>query len=149
MREPFKNYHLFNKKQVKEFHAQLKKQFGFTGKLDYLFFEKKDKIYIQTKDIAKINLEKLNLNNLGLYIAKKEQNGLRLSIEGAQLIGPKATKNILEVNDPKPWLLGQDIDAINPLKSFVIIKYKKDFLGSGNYKDKKILNYIPKARRMR
>jgi len=104
MRNPYKNYKVLNKKQIKEFHQELKKQFNFEGKLDYNLFQKNDKIYIVSKALNKIQLEKLNLNSLGLYIAKKELYGIRLSIEGSQLIGPKSKKNILEVNDPKHWL---------------------------------------------
>ena len=59
MKKPYKNYNLLNNKQVKELHSMLKEQFDFSEKLDYLFFEKKDKIYIVAKDLAKINLEKL------------------------------------------------------------------------------------------
>jgi len=147
MKKPFKNYKILNRKQIKEFHQDLKEQFNFEGKLDYNFFQKNDKIYIVSKALNEIQLEKLNLNSLGLYIAKKESFGIRLSIEGSQLIGPKSKKNILEVKDSNPWLTGENIESEKEFKQFVIIKHKKDYLGSGPYKDHKILNHVPKSRR--
>ena len=80
------------------------------------------------------------------------ENGIRLSIEGSQIIGPKATKNVVEINDEqvKQWLKGEDleIEDKNNYSGFVIIKNKNDFLGTGKIKDNKILNYVNKGRRV-
>ena len=115
---------------------------------DYLFFQKREKFYIISKKFKDLNIENLNLNSLGLYIAKKENTGIRLSIEGSQIIGPYCNKNILNLKNPNEWLQGKDITTNKKLKGFVIIKHKKDFLGSGYYKKNKILNFIPKSRRI-
>jgi NOL1/NOP2/fmu family ribosome biogenesis protein len=32
---------------------------------------------------------------------------------------------------------------------FVILKHENDFLGTGKYKNEKILNFVPKARRFK
>jgi len=47
------------------------------------------------------------------------------------------------------WLKGQDIDIKGNYKGFVILKHENDFLGTGKYKDGKVLNYVPKARRFK
>jgi len=149
MKTLYKNYQILNNKQVKEFHKKLKEQFDFSDKLDYLFFQKKEKIYIVSKSLLKLPIENIRMNSLGLYIAKKEINGIRLSIEGSQLIGPKSKKNILNLINPDPWLKGETIEVNKKLGPIVIIKSKKDYLGSGIYKDGKILNFIPKSRRIK
>ncbi len=143
------NHRRFNNKEIKQFHQRLKKQFGFTGKLPYAFFMRKDKIYIISKGYDLLQTEKLNINSLGLYIAKIERSGIRLSIEGSQLIGPNSKKNIIELDSPEEWLQGKDIENKQNAKSFVLIKYKDDFLGCGFCKNDKILNFIPKSRRLR
>ena len=142
-------YQVMNSKEVKVFHKKLEGQFGFKGRLDCLFFEKKDKIYIISKGYRDLDVKKFNINSMGLYIAKEDLGGVRLSVEGSQLVGPKSSKNIVEVLDPKEWMCGNDILVKEKLKNFVLVKYKKDFLGCGFFKKGKLLNYIPKSRRMK
>lgn len=43
---------------------------------------------------------------------------------------------------------GSDLDKESSEKGFVIISNGKDFFGSGRVKDGKILNYVPKVRRL-
>ena len=80
------------------------------------------------------------------------ENEIRLSIEGSQIIGPKAAKNVVEINEEqtKEWLKGEDleIDGKSNYSGFVIIKHNADFLGTGKYKENKILNYVSKSRRI-
>ena len=144
-----RNYIPLNNKQVKEVHKKLKDQFEFSEKLDHVFFQKKDKIYIISKDFRKIDPKNFSINAIGLYIIKIEKPGLRLSIEGSQIIGPKTNKNILELDNPEEWLKGKDIELNKKLGPIVIIKYKKDFLGSGICSKGKVINCIPKSRRVK
>ncbi|MEA2035871.1 MAG: hypothetical protein U9O94_00075 [Nanoarchaeota archaeon] len=146
-----KNLKLFDRKDKKRFLEILKKQFGFEDKLDYNFFiNTKNKVFIVNKEIAEIDLSKIRINSLGSYIAEYRHDEVRLTIEGSQIIGEKAKKNILELNDPeiKEWLSGKDIDKQTDLKGFVIIKNKEDFIGSGKVSNNRILNYVPKIRRI-
>ena len=142
---------ILSKKEVKKLIKQIQVIFGIKNlKLDYLFFKNNDnKIYILSKEFSSLDSSKFKINNLGLYIIKIEPFGIRLSIEGSQLIGKKATKNILEIDDPKEWMKGNDIVADKKYKSGVLIKYKDNFLGSGFYSKGKIINFIPKSRRVR
>lgn len=142
---------ILNKKEIKGILDILEKQFGFKGTLDYAFLlSEKNKIYIINKEVEKVDLSKLRVNSYGLYIAELRDNKIRLSIEGSQLIGPKSTKNILELDDKtaREWLKGVDIDYKGGLKGFIMIKDKKDFLGCGKVAIGKILNYVPKTRRL-
>lgn len=146
------NLKFLNKKEIKNILNLIKNQWNCDIELDYVFLiSEKDKIYIVNKEISKIDLSKLRINSIGLYFGTVvEGNSLRLSIEGSQFIGPKAKKNIIELNEKefKEWMKGIDIEKDVEEKGFVIIKYKDDFLGCGKAVDKKILNYVPKARRL-
>ncbi len=145
------NLKILNKKQIKLILKKLEAQFGFKDTLDFVFLQNREgKIFLINKDIAKVDLSKLRINSIGLYFGKIEQDELRLSIEGSQLIGKKAKKNIVELNSQqlKQWLKGEDIEN-NKHQDFVIIRHNKDFLGTGKAKQDKILNFVPKARRIK
>ena len=135
--------------------SQIESEYGYKPEdfLDkYVFFvSDKNKIYLINNDIKDINLEKVRINSLGLYLCEINNNQIRLSIEGSQMIGPKATKNILEVDDltARSWLKGEDLECDPSLNSFVIIKNNNDFLGCGKCKEGKVFSYMPKIRRIR
>jgi len=148
------NYEILNSKQVKDLIEKLTEQYGAVPAnfKEHGFIRGKDNIYLITKDLALANLEGLRVNNLGLYIAeyKLEKNQARLSIEGSQIIGPVATKNVceLDIEQRAEWMRGNDIEINGEFSGYVIIKCGTDFLGTGRYKEGKILNHVPKARRL-
>jgi len=142
---------ILNSKEIKEILKLIEKQWNVKIKLEYTFLKNnKNRVFIINKDIEKIELEKLRVNSFGLYFCEIDNMGIRLSIEGSQIIGPKATKNIVEINSLqiKQWLKGEDLEVNGNYSGFVIIKHKNDFLGSGKYKNGKILNYVSKSRRI-
>jgi len=102
------------------------------------------------KDIANIDLNKIRINSVGLYIAEFSNNEIRLSIEGSQLIGPNSKKNIIELNEKeaREWLKGKDLERETEIEGFAIIKHNNDYLGSGKSTKQRILNFIPKTRRL-
>ncbi len=147
------NLRILDRKEKKEFLGLLKKQFGFSEKLDYVFLiNNKNRLFIVNKEIADVNLEKLKINSIGLYIAEFKNNEVRLSIEGSQLIAPKSKSNVIELDEKevKDWLGGKDLKTKIDEKTdgFVILKCGKDYFGSGKIKQGNILNFIPKARRL-
>lgn len=123
----------------------------------YVFYiSDKNKVYIVNNKIKETNMDKLRINSFGLYFCEINREKIRLSIEGSQIIGPYATKNIVEFNDEtaKKWIMGEDIDNWKEENTgFLIIKHKIndnfDFLGCGKYKEGRILNFIPKQRRIK
>ena len=142
---------ILTSKEVKAIRQLIEKNWGFSEKLEYAFLQSgKDRVYIVSRDIAKLDFEKLHLNSAGLYIAEVKDEQIRLSIEGAQLIGPKATKNVVELSEDevKQWIKGSDIKKEGDWEGFVIVKYGNDYLGSGKYKEGMILNFVPKVRRL-
>ena len=146
------NLKFLNKKESGRILNKIKEQFGIK-KLDFdygILQNKQGRIFLISKDINKVDLSRLRINELGLYVARLDK-GLRLTIEGSQLFGKYATKNIYEVNgeEANSWLQGNEIDCSKEFNGFVIVKYKDNYLGSGKCKNNKILNFIPKERRIK
>lgn len=149
------NLKKLNSKEKKKILKVLEENYGFTDKLDYIFLlkEKKGKIYLLNKEFEDIDLEELKVDSLGLYLgALLDNNKIRLSIEGCQLIGPFAKKNVFEINDAlhKLWIRGYNLEVNPEMNGFIIIKHNKDFIGCGKFvfEEGQIHNYIPKARRI-
>ena len=143
---------ILNNKEIKEILRLLYNQFGFIDKLDYVFLmNQRNKIYLVNRDIERLDIDNLRIDALGLYFGEINHGSLRLSIEGSQIIGGRAKKNIVELSkeDAESWSMGNDIDKEFNVHGFIILKYKKDFIGCGRYKEGKIFNYVPKERRLR
>ncbi|MEM4263588.1 MAG: hypothetical protein QW666_01680 [Candidatus Woesearchaeota archaeon] len=139
-------------KERRHFISLINKQWGCEFKPDYAFLlSEKEKIYAINPDISKINLSLFRISSVGMYFAELKRGELRLSIEGSQIIGPLATKNVAELNDKEAidWLRGKDLNKQGEWSGFVIIKHNDDFLGTGKYAvDGRILNFVPKSRRL-
>ena len=142
-------------KEATQFLKSIKEQWGADfSKLretHALFRSPKDKIYLAHKDVAKVDWSRFRIQSIGLYIADVKGGQLRLSIEGSQLIGPKATKNVVDIDKDELllWLQGKDLEKAGDWSNFVIIRYNKDYCGSGKYKEGMILNFVPKTRRVK
>jgi len=142
---------ILNSKEIKEILKLIEKQWNSKLKFDYGFLKNnRNRVFIINKDIQKIELEKLRINSIGMYFCETRNNEIRLSIEGSQIVGPKASKNIIEINEPqvKQWFKGEDLEINGNYDGFVIIKHNNDFLGTGKYKSGKVLNYVRKSRRI-
>ena len=141
---------ILNSKEKKAVSKLISKQFKCDFKFEYeVFMNQKNKLFILNKDVSKIDLEKLRVNSLGLYFGVKYDNEIRLSIEGSEIIGMIAKKNVLELTEieAEKWMSGEDFEVDSNLSGFVIIKNKTDFLGCGKISNKKLFNYVPKERR--
>ncbi len=144
-----KNFKLLNRKDIKNLNKQLIEQFGSEFKFkEYAVFKTpKNRIYIVNKEFDLIDYSKLKINNIGLYFMTIEKDGLRLSIDGSQIF--MAKKNIIELdkNDFENWMSGKDLE-LEHSRGYVILKYGKNVLGCGKSLGEKILNYVPKERRV-
>ncbi len=143
---------ILNSKETKHVLKLLEEEFGFTGNFkQYAVLQnKKDKLYLVNREIANIPLDALGIDSIGMYFGEVMGYGIRLSIEGSQLIGKDCTKNVIEIapDEMKAWLRGHDLELEGEYHGFVLLKSGNDFLGCGKFKEGKILNYIPKARRI-
>ena len=133
---------------------QLNEQFGIT-ELPYLLIESgKEKIRGFTGHLSKdeiIWLGKIaNIEGIGLYLIKKEDDLFRLSLDATHLLGSQITKNIIDITGEQleQWIRGRDL-GIKAQKGLFVVRYAGDFLGSGKSTSEKILNHIPKERRIK
>jgi NOL1/NOP2/fmu family ribosome biogenesis protein len=144
-----------NKQEKEKLIKQLNEQFGIREVDGQLAKFGKERIVLFSGDAIEKEIimidELARIEGVGLYIAKEQPDGIRLSIEGSQLIGKQATKNVFEMNEKQAeqWMLGQEI--LTPLRErgFTIMKFKDDFLGTGKASEGRITNFVPKARRLK
>lgn len=148
-----KNIRVLKGKEVKLIMQMIERQWGYKKKPDHHFLEHKDgTICIVNKEVSEFELDKVRINSIGLDIARKQNDKLVLSIEGAQMIGPNAKRNLIELNYKlaRLWMKGYDIpfdeEEGKKLKGFQILKNNNDYLGCGIFKENRIINFMPKAR---
>ena len=144
---------ILNNKEIKEIYELIENQWSARLKLNYGFLRNpKNRIFVVSKDISKIDVSRLRINSVGMYFCEIDKQGIRLSIEGSQIVGQKATKNVVELNEEetKKWFKGEDLEnECKDCSGFVILKNKNDYLGTGKCKNGKILNYVGKSRRVK
>jgi NOL1/NOP2/fmu family ribosome biogenesis protein len=141
---------ILNTREVRKIKDKLKEQFGFEGELDYAFLlNEKGRLFIANRDISRVDLEKLRVDKYGLYFGELREE-LRLSMEGAWLVGKKAKKNVVELSEEeiRKYFLGIDMKKdLGSEKRWVLLKYDGDVISCAKYKEGKILNFLPKIHR--
>lgn len=137
----------------KRVYQELRDRFGFKGKLPYGFLKIQERVKVLSRGFKDVKVEGLAIENLGLLFGEWREEGLFLTIEGSQMVGPKATKNVLELNSDqlREWMTGGGIKVKRRglEKGIVIVKHKRDFLGCGRLFQGKIWSSIPPHRRIR
>jgi|TARA_Y100000310_G_scaffold111916_1_gene110325 NOL1/NOP2/fmu family ribosome biogenesis protein len=140
--------------QKKKIINQLNEQYGIS-KLPYLLLQfGKDKIrlYSGNLSVEELNILDVNLRieNIGLYFAKQQVDGIRLTLDGVQLLKEQINKNILKINNKQAsdWLKGNDL-SIKSDSAFKILQHNNEFLGCGKSTGERITNSIPKERRIK
>ncbi len=122
----------------------------------------KERLRIFTGDLSERELmilaNTIRIETIGTYLAfiKKEDNEkdseFRLSFDSS-FIFKDATKNILDLDEEqmKLWISGQDLVAekISSTYPFMLLRYKEEIIGCGKLTQNKILNFVPKERRIR
>lgn len=143
---------ILNKKELKKINHIIEEQYGaiLLNEMVYLLSEK-ERLYMVNRNFSIIDDKDIKIDSIGLYLGTISKGGFRLSIEGSQLLGPFAKKNVITIsnNQFKNWLSGEDINLDEDLFGPYIIKCNNDFGGSGFAKDNKLLNHVPKERRIR
>ncbi|MBT4397542.1 hypothetical protein HOD38_04705 [archaeon] len=138
-----------NSRELKDFYKKLDEQYGHIGKFDSIVLvSSKDKIYLLSRDYEKLDVDKLKVNNKGMYFGKFERDGLRLSIEGSQFIDAKKNVVELDADGMENWVMGKDV-KIEHSTDYVIVKFKDDILGCGRVVNNVLRNMVPKERRLK
>lgn len=159
------NLKILNKKESFAIFDEINEQWD--SKIDLssrfvLMQNSKDKYYIANRDVFDFPLEKLRISRIGLYFGELQRDGFRLSIEGAEIVGKSAQKNVIELSDEQveEWIRGKDVELgkreelTQKYSGFLIIKNNSAFYGCGKYKISEdfarasIINFYPKIRRV-
>jgi len=143
---------VMNSKEKKLFLQQIKDLYGVEKLPTYVYFyiNDKERLYVVNEDAFKYDFEEIRVNSTGLYIGTFMIDGFRFSIEGSQIFGKLATKNIYEIDETRrnDWIKGESINCEVPdfQDKYVLIKCGNDFFASAKVKKNSISNYIPKTR---
>lgn len=121
----------------------------------FFIFKINNRIYLASQDLLKIKPKMLKIKPVwfGFYFGQLKNGKIILSLEGAQMVGPKAKKNvaILDEKNLRNFLLGFNIFSFKEvnceLGNFVILKYKQDVVGVGKKMENYIENLMVKTRR--
>ncbi len=121
--------------------------YGYAPDLTYEIRGRYHRVYARKP----CSLEIKGPDRQGVYFARIESDGIRLTIEGSFLVGPKATKNVVELDDERArrYLAGESVEIDGSLYGWVIVRWRDYFLGSAKAKEGKLINYVPKERRLR
>ncbi len=148
---------ILNSRQIRDLNAHLITQFGYALSSEYAYLlTDKNKIFLVNKDVVKLELKNLIIDRLGLYFGMWNETEVRLSKEGTQLLVLNAQKekkpilNLIELTEEetKKYFSGTDLSKdLGEKAKLVILTYKKEVLGCAKYKEKKIINFLPKANR--
>ncbi|MBU2638483.1 MAG: hypothetical protein KJ955_05910 [Nanoarchaeota archaeon] len=145
------NYKILNTREIKAILEELKEHFEAKADIKEAMIEGAEgKIHLISRKLAELPMDKVRINSMGMYFCKKEKGGLRPTIEGCQILKP--TKNVFEMDEKQrdAWMHGKDLEVgKQELNGMVIVKHNNDFYGAGAYKEGRILNMVPKERRIR
>ena len=145
----------FKENEREKILKQLKQQFGIKNISFKLARLGKERIIAFSGDISDrevLNLDRVaHIEGIGLYFAKEQMDGIRLSIEGSQILSNQITKNIFELDEKQAeqWMLGQELNIKTDKKGFFVMKFKEDMLGTGKVSENRITNFVPKQRRLK
>lgn len=150
---------ILNSKEVKRLKQLLEKQFSYAFQEDYAYLENenKHKIYIVTKSIADIDLDKLRIDRYGVYMGELKGDQLRLSLEASQLLYKEAKENGVELSNVleltkselKEYFQGMDLEKpeLSEESKLVLLKYGGDVFGCAKLKYGTLINFMPKIHR--
>ena len=139
-----------NSRERKHFFATLQEDYGYKGTQDYVLMTPGNgKYYLLSRDVEKIDYEQLRIKQGGLYVACDAKEGIRLSMDGAIHFGPDCEHQpvMLDMNGRDEWMRGNDV-AAGEHQGWVIVSHEKDILGCGRVRDGRVINYVPKERRI-
>ena len=145
-------FKILNTREIKKLIKQIEEEYKAASlKLDYIFLKNNEnKIFIISEDLKNLDATKLHINNLGLYLAKIETDGVRLSVEGSQLVGNNSQKILdLDRKEIDEWIRGEDVKKETDKKGYFIVRHGEDFYGTAKIKNNALKNFVPKYRRIK
>ncbi len=144
---------LLPRKEIKELKEYIKTQWGAEMHFEHAILQNSEEdLFIANKEIFSLDFDQLRIDSFGLYIGQYRKSQPRQSIEGWQFIGPLATKNVVEISfqEMRLFFHGEEIprEAVDA-EGYLILRHQSDFIGCSRFKDGKLLNFVPKVRRIK
>lgn len=148
---------VLEKEQIENLEKLIEKNYGTRAGLDrflvLLSFE--EKIWLASKEILNLDMRKFPVNSIGMNFGKIKRNDkINLTVEGAQMIGKLATRNIvvLDEENSKKFMQGSNVKPQQEVgceyHNFAIVKFGENILGSSLLTEDGIQNQLPKSRRI-
>jgi len=134
--------------------ASLHERYGISQVSGTLLETGKQKIRLFSGTMTKEELQELAglvaVEVVGLYIVSREKVGFRIGLDGTTMLGKYATQHVHELSaqETEHWMKGGDI-LVKLERGIWIVKHGSDFLGCGVSNGEKLINYVPKERRIR
>ena len=148
---------ILNSREIRKIKELLIEDFGYFPSGEFALLESENhRIFFVNRDIAKIELENLRIDKVGLYFGELRETQFRLSKEGAQFLAHCAKEdkkkliNYVELTkeEVKKYFLGVDLERdLGPKSNLIILHHDDLILGCAQYKERKILNFLPKTNR--
>ncbi|MGB9598716.1 MAG: NIP7 pre-PUA domain-containing protein [Minisyncoccales bacterium] len=145
------------KEEVAKIEKTLQEQYRVDFSLQsFSLFSIGNKIFLFSKDIEKIKEEilKIKIFSFGLFFGQFKKNKILLSLEGAQMVGKKAKKNVVLLNENslRNFLLGFNVLDAKEFRcepdAFLLLKYRGEIVGLGQKKKNYIENLTLKTKRL-
>ena len=149
------NIKFIEKSEKREIISKLEEQYGISELPYLLIMIGKEKIRAYSGSLSKVEIMQLgksvNIELIGIYLMKIEKDGIRLSHDATSLLKDRITKNILDINDEqaKEWLKGDDIFTDNKNFGYFVLRNKGNLIGCGKLSQGRIVNFVPKERRIK
>jgi len=157
-RKSERSLEILDKDEVKKFQEIVDKNYKSSFELkDFgVMLGSEERIWLAARDVFSFDFSKLPVNSIGMNFGKLKRNGkFRLTIEGSQLVGRTAERNVAIVsdNDAESFLRGEDVNILQAIDceehTFVILKTESGIiLGSALFAEGKMKNLLPKSRRI-
>ena len=154
-----RRYTYASKKEIKPVLEEINKRFGFNYPFleNHVFIMHGDKVWITNEELPKLDYSRLRLEGIGFVFARITKKGIKITTNTAQMFGKYATKNIITLTQEEvdKVIRGLDIEIEDERvreieEGYVIMRsHLGDYLGVGLYRNGRIKNMIPKARRIR
>ncbi len=149
------NIEIYDSKRRKKLIEQLNEQFGITEIPKMIFLTGKERVRGFTGDLDINELYLLdritNLEFLGIYLFRPDENrSVRLGFDASIIFGKQISKNIIELNEEQfnLWIRGNNLD-LKIHKGMYVVCFGNDFLGCGVSDGERLINFVPKERRIR
>jgi NOL1/NOP2/fmu family ribosome biogenesis protein len=148
---------VLEKEEVENLERMIEKNYGTRVGLNQflVLLSSEEKIWLASKEIMNLDMRKFPVNSIGMNFGKIKRNDkVNLTIEGSQMVGKLATKNVvaLDEQEAQKFMQGSDVKPQQEINceyhNFAIVKSGEDVLGSSPLTEEGLQNLLPKSRRV-